>query len=91
MTLINQLLNSRDRVHLELKTLGLSDPQIAKALQSLENAIAQFHLIPVKVIEPPVNLYDTLDFKPDLIAQAIQMGRDVVNDRWAELEQFLGV
>ena len=39
----------------------------------------------------PVNLYDTLDFKPDLIAQAIQMGRDVVNDRWAELEQFLGV
>ena len=67
------------------------DPQIAKAMLPLEVAIAQYHLIPVKVIEPPQNLYDTLDFKPDLIAQAIQMGRNLVNDRWAELEQFLGV
>ena len=91
VNLINQLLNSRDRLHLELKALGLTDLQIAKAMLPLETAIAQFHLIPVKVIEPPQNLYDTLDFKLDLIAQAIQMGRDLVNDRWAELEQFLGV
>ena len=91
VNLINQLLNARDRQHLELKTQGLSDPQIAKVMVPLENAIAQFRLIPVKVIEPPQNLYDTLDFKPELIAQAIQMGRDVVNDRWTEIEQFLGV
>jgi NTE family protein len=91
VSLINQLLNSRDRLHLELKALNLTDPQIAKAMLPLETAIAQYHLIPVKVIEPPQNLYDTLDFKPDLIAQAMQMGRDLVDDRWAELEQFLGV
>ena len=91
VNLINQLLNSRDRVHLELKAVGLTDPQIAKAMLSLETAISQFRLIPVKVIEPPQNLYDTLDFKPELIAQGIQMGRNLVDDRWAELEQFLGV
>jgi len=91
VNLINQLLNARDRLHIELKALNLSDPQVAKVMLPLETAISQFHLIPVKVIEPPQNLYDTLDFKPELIAQAIQMGRDVVNDRWAEIEQFLGV
>jgi NTE family protein len=91
VNLINQLLNSRDKLHLELKGLNLTDPQIAKAMLSLESAISKYHLIPVKVIEPTQNLYDTLDFKPELIAQAIQMGRDLINDRWAELEQFLGV
>lgn len=91
VNLVNQLLNARDRLQLELKALNLSDLQIAKAMAPLQTAIAQYHLIPVKVIEPPQNLYDTLDFKPDLIGQAIQMGRDLVNDRWAELEQFLGV
>lgn len=91
VNLINQLLNARDSVHVQLKAQGLSDPQVAKVMLPLENAIAKFNLIPVKVIEPPQNLYDTLDFKPDLIAQAIQMGRDVVNDRWTEIEQFLGV
>jgi len=91
VNLINQLLNSRDRLHLELKALGLTDPQIAKAMLPLETAISQYRLIPVKVIEPPQNLYDTLDFKPELIAQGIQMGRDLVDDRWAEIEQFLGV
>lgn len=90
VNLINQLLNSRDRLHLELKALDLTEPQIAKAMLPLQAAIAQFHLIPVKVIEPPQNLYETLDFDPRLIAQAIQMGRDLVNERWAELEQFLG-
>jgi NTE family protein len=91
VNLINQLLNARDSVHVQLKAQGLSDPQVAKVMLPLENAISKFQLIPVKVIEPPQNLYDTLDFKPELIAQAIQMGRDVVNDRWAEIEQFLGV
>ena len=91
VNLINQLLNSRDRLHLELKALGLTDSQIAKAMLPLQTAIAQYHLIPVKVIEPPQNLYDTLEFDPRLIAPAIQMGRDLVHERWAELEQFLGV
>ncbi len=91
VNLINQLLNARDSVHAQLKALQLSDPQVAKVMLPLENAVAKFNLIPVKVIEPPKNLYDTLDFKPDLIAQAIQMGRDVVKDRWPEIKQFLGV
>ena len=91
VNLINQLLNARDRQRLELHALQLPEPQIAKAMAPLEMAIAQYRLVPVKVVEPPANLYDTLEFNSDLIAAAIQMGRNYVSEHWTELEQFLGV
>jgi NTE family protein len=91
VNLINQLLNARDRQRIELHALGLPEPQIAKVMAPMELAVARYHLIPIKVIEPPKNLYDTLEFDKALIAQAIQMGRDYVADHWSELEGFLGV
>ena len=91
VNLINQLLNARDRQRIELHALGLAEPQIAKAMAPMELAIAQFRLIPVKVIEPPKNLYDTLEFDSALIKQAIDMGRDYVTQHGLEIEQFLGV
>jgi NTE family protein len=91
VNLINQLLNARDRQRIELHGLGLSEPQISRAMAPLELAIAQFRLVPVKVIEPPMNLYDTLEFDPGLIGRAIGMGRDYVAGHWSELQQFLGV
>jgi len=91
VNLINQLLNARDRQRVELQSLGLAGPQIAKVMAPLEMAVAQFRLVPVKVIEPPKNLYDTLEFNSALIKDAIQMGRDCVSEHWGEIEQFLGV
>lgn len=91
VTLINQLLNARDRQRLELHSLGLAEPAISKVMASLEAAITRFRMVPVKVIEPPRNLYDTLEFKSDLIAAAIQMGRDYVAEHWTELEPFVDV
>lgn len=91
VNLINQLLNARDRQHLELRGLGLTEVQIERAMRPFQSAIAQYRLVPVKVIEPPKNLYETLDFKTKLIEEAIEMGRDFVADNWLELEQFLGV
>ena len=91
VSIINQLLNARDRQRIELHALGLAEPQIAKAMAPMELAIAQFRLIPVKVIEPPKNLYDTLEFDSALIKQAIDMGRDYVTQHGLEIEQFLGV
>jgi NTE family protein len=91
VNLINQLLNARDRQRLELKGLGLTEAQVAKAMAPFEAIVAQYRLVPVKVIEPPKNLYDTLEFDAALIDQAIAMGRTYVEDHWSELEQFLSV
>jgi NTE family protein len=91
VNLINQLLNARDRQLLELRRLGLSEPQIAKAMGPFAMVLAQYRMVPVKVIEPPQNLYDTLEFNSQLIEEAMAMGRTYVADHWAELEQFLGV
>jgi hypothetical protein len=84
-------LNARDRQLLELRRLGLSEPQIAKAMGPFAMVLAQYRMVPVKVIEPPQNLYDTLEFNSQLIEEAMAMGRTYVADHWAELEQFLGV
>lgn len=91
VNLINQLLNARDRQHLDLKAMGLTSTQIEKAMRPVEAAISQYNLVPVKMIEPPRNLYETLEFQPKLIGEAIKMGRDLVDEKWEEIAQFLGV
>ena len=55
----------------------------------LEQAIQKYRLIPTDIIEPPENLYETLDFDSALIAKAMQMGRDYVEEHWPRLERFL--
>ena len=91
VNLVNQLLNARDRQLLELRSLGLGEPQIAKAMAPFATVLAQYRMVPVKVVEPPQNLYDTLEFNGKLIDEAMTMGRDYVTSHWTELEQFLGV
>lgn len=53
--------------------------------------VAHYNMVPVKVIEPDRNLYETLEFTPQLIGQAMDMGRKYVADNWLELKQFLRV
>ena len=91
MSLINQLLAARDRQRLDLRGLNLTEAQIEKMMRPVESAIAHYNLVPVKVIEPARNLYETLDFTPQLIEQAMDMGRKYVADNWLDLKQFLRV
>lgn len=91
VSLINQLLAARDRQRLDLRGLNLTEAQIEKVMRPFESAIAHYNLVPVKVIEPDQNLYETLEFKPQLIEQAMDMGRKYVADNWLELKQFLRV
>ena len=91
VSLINQLLTARDLQRLELRAQGLTNVQIDKIMRPLEAAITDYRLVPVKVIEPASNLYDTLEFNHALIEAAINAGRKYVNDNWADLRQFLGV
>lgn len=91
VSLINQLLAARDRQRLDLAGLSLTDAQIDKVMRPFESAIAHYNMVPVKVIEPDRNLYETLEFRPELIGQAMDMGRKYVTDHWLELKQFLRV
>ena len=47
--------------------------------------------MPVKVIAPDRDLYDTLEFQPKKIEEAIELGDRFVEDNWGELQQFLGI
>ena len=91
VSLINQLLAARDRQRLDLRGLNLTEAQIEKMMRPVESAIAHYNLVPVTVIEPARNLYETLDFTPQLIEQAMDMGRKYVADNWLDLKQFLRV
>lgn len=91
VNLINDLLVARDRQMITLRELGLTAAQIDKVMRPLLNEIERYRLVPVKVIAPDRNFYDTLEFVPALIDQAIAHGEQCVEQNWAELEQFLGV
>lgn len=91
VSLINQLLAARDRQRLDLRGLNLTEAQIEKVMRPFESAIAHYNMVPVKVIEPDMNLYETLEFTPQLIGQAMDMGRKYVADNWLDLKQFLRV
>ena len=91
VNLINHLLTARDRQLIELRELGLTNQQIEKIMRPFQNEIERYRLVPVKVIAPSEDLYDTLDFDKALIAKAIAAGEKHVEDHWPELQQFLGV
>ena len=59
--------------------------------QPLNAEVERFRLVPVKVIAPDRDLYDTMEFQPKKIEEAIALGDKFVEDNWAELQQFLGV
>lgn len=89
--LVNKVLRAAADQEAKLRTLGLSDAQVDEAMAPLRAEIDRFALIPTYVIEPETNLYDTLDFVPELIARNIERGREAVRSRWSELAPFLGV
>lgn len=91
VNLINHLLTARDRQAIALRELGLTPTQIEKVMRPFQNEIERYRLVPVKVIAPEQNFYETLEFEPPLIAKAIAHGEKVVDKNWGELKQFLGV
>ena len=91
VNLINHLLTARDRQQIALRELNLTNTQIDKVMRPFQNEIERYRLVPVKVIAPAENLYDTLQFEPALIAKAIKAGEKMVEDNWPDLKQFLGV
>lgn len=91
VNLINRLLTARTQQAQTLAALGLDAAAAARVLRPLDAEVSRFRLVPTLVIEPEADLYDTLDFDPALIRQAMANGRKAVEDRWPEIAQFLGV
>lgn len=91
VNLINNLLTARDRQLIALRQLGLPANQIENVMRPLQAEVERFRLVPVKVVAPDQDLYDTLEFTPKKIRDAIALGDSFVENNWPELEQFLGV
>lgn len=91
VNLINHLLTARESQLIELRGLGLTPTQIDKVMRPFQSEIERYRLVPVKVIAPEQNFYDTLEFEPALIAKAIEHGEKCVDKNWPDLKQFLGV
>lgn len=91
VNLINHLLTARDRQRIALRQLGVTAAQADTVMRPFENEIERYRLVPVKVIAPEQNFYDTLEFVPALIDKAIEHGEKCVDKNWADLKQFLGV
>ena len=91
VNLINHLLTARDRQQIALRQLGLTAAQIETVMRPFHNEIERYRLVPVMVIAPEQNFYDTLEFEPALIDKAIEHGEKIVDKNWADLKQFLGV
>jgi len=91
VNMVNRLLTAREHQRRELVGLGIDPAKIDSIMRPFESEIARFRLVPTMVIEPDEALYDTLDFKPDLIRRNIDKGRAHVHDNWPGIAQFLGV
>lgn len=88
--LINDLIAARKAMLAQLLATGISGAAASKLLLPLDTQIAKYRFVPVKVIEPTEDFSDTLEFNPTKIARAINAGRAMVNDNWAEIEAFIG-
>jgi NTE family protein len=91
VNLINHLLTARDRQLIALRQLGLTAAQIDNVMRPFQTEVERYRLVPVKVIAPDQDLYDTLHFEPADIKKAIDLGDQYVENNWPELQQFLGV
>lgn len=91
VSLINNLLTARDRQLIALRQLGLPPDQVERVMRPIQAEVERYRLVPVKVVAPDADLYDTLDFEPTKIRKAIEAGDRWVEDHWPELKQFLGV
>ena len=89
--LVNDILRAATAQEAKLVALGLTPAQVNEAMAPLRARIDQYALIPTMVLEPPGNLYETLEFIPHLIDENIERGRKMVRDRWSEIATFLGV
>ena len=75
----------------ELEATSLDAATIDKVMAHFDTLVSRYKLVPIKVIEPDTDLYDTLDFVPELLEQNIQRGREAVLSQWDDLSAFLGV
>jgi len=91
VNLINSLLTARDSQLIALRGLGLTAAQIDSVIRPFQNEIERYRLVPVKVIAPEQNFYDTLEFDPAGIAKAMDHGEKVAEKAWPDLKQFFGL
>jgi NTE family protein len=89
--LVNDILRAAAAQEAKLVALGLTPEQVTEAMAPLRERIDRYALIPTMVIEPATNLYETIEFIPELLLQNIERGREAVRSDWPNIASFLGV
>ncbi len=89
--LMGELLDAAQEQRNELAALGLTPQQIEQAMRPITEAHERNNFAPTMVLQPETQLYDRLEFDPDLLAQNIERGRETVRQQWPEIAAFLGV
>ncbi|MCJ8159669.1 patatin-like phospholipase family protein [Sphingomonas sp. LaA6.9] len=87
--LINDLIAAREAQVRALAREGLTGPAAARVLAPLDAQLSHYRFAPIRIIEPPREVSDTLEFNPAKIRAAIEAGRRAVSDQWSTLALFL--
>ncbi|RJF90709.1 patatin-like phospholipase family protein [Sphingomonas cavernae] len=87
--LINDLIAAREAQVRALAREGLTGAAAARVLAPIDLQLSRYRFSPIRIIEPPREVSDTLEFKPAKIRAAIEAGRRAVSDQWSTLEPFL--
>lgn len=87
--LINNLVAAHQTLVAAVAGLNVSDAEKQALLGSFSEILDHYNFVPIVIIEPDELLYDSLEFDPDKIRQAIETGREKVRDQWAEIEAVI--
>jgi NTE family protein len=87
--LINDMLAARGQMFTALEAAGHTATEAARLLAPLDRQIAEYRFAQIRVLEPEEELYDTLEFDPELLAKAMQAGRNAVDKNWDTIKVVL--
>jgi NTE family protein len=80
--LINALIAARAAQAKALAASGLPQAEIEKVLKPLDKTLADYRIVPVRVLEPAEDFADTLEFSKTAIAKSIDAGAKAAAKAW---------
>ena len=88
-TLINDLLVARAAQARALADAGVTGTQAKAVLAPLDAQLARYRFAPIRILAPPREFSDTLEFDPAKIRAAIEAGRKAVADDWPAIQALI--
>lgn len=87
--LINDLVAANEALAANVAGLNLSDAEKLTLTSTFSSTLARYNIVPIFIIEPDELFYESLEFDPAKIRDAMESGRQIVRDQWAAIEAFV--